>query len=207
MAHDVGDDAALIRALYWRAVYAVNDGDMETGRRLADEIGAITMNGLDERARMDAAELPLMISGALHGRASDEHVADLRAFLGEAGRSGWAHRQAWTQVNLANSMIVRGNLTEAADLAGHTVDWFRRVQRPEELSWALTALAMALAGTGHSEQAIEAVNGGVGAGAGAGLRGNRRRPACLRDRGVSCRRTTAAVSNTVGVSPSARGRR
>lgn len=156
LAHQVSDRPALVRALLQRAIIAVNDNDRATGESIVAELELIDDNGLDARSRRELAAARASVSGALLGRASDEHVVELRSYMEVASTPRWVLNRANAAVNLSGSLLARAEYDEAAELAAEAAAAYRSYERQEDEVNALAALATALAGGGYIQKAVDA---------------------------------------------------
>jgi predicted ATPase/DNA-binding CsgD family transcriptional regulator len=157
LARAVGSRSAVIEGLLWRtyhgAYWARADAIEE---HVAAELGAIDLDGLDPRSRINLGHIRVFLS-AMHGFDSDEYMASVKAQQEEARRSGWVAQQALIACNLAQSHLMRRDYGEAAALAGEAAELMRDLQRPSDVGWALGYKAAALALLGRSDDAVDAI--------------------------------------------------
>jgi predicted ATPase/DNA-binding CsgD family transcriptional regulator len=156
LAKELGDRPALARALLQRAIIAVNDDDAATGQSILDHLEQIDATGLDDRSLRELAAARASVSGALYGRASEEHVRQMRWYIEVASAPRWRLNRANAMANLSGSLLARDEFVGAADLASQSVEVYHALDRREDEANALTSLAAAQAGAGRIDAAIEA---------------------------------------------------
>jgi predicted ATPase len=159
IARNVGDRKALLDILGY---LLKNEGDPAAAERAAAELATIDPAELDARDRIQLFYAKAAASVAIHGVASDEAVAALRALHAEAstsGRPGWL---ANARSNLSQVLLARGELAEAEELARAAAGAFRDLDRQADLSWALGVRAAALAELGRTPEAVEAIVASAG---------------------------------------------